>query len=61
VPATALVELTQIGEQPMHRRIEMRRLLRNPLAQLLKLILHDECISRPYDILSHSRERHLAR
>jgi hypothetical protein len=52
VPATARVELTQIGEQPMHRSIKVRRLLGDPLAQLIQLAMHDDCISFQYDIAS---------
>lgn len=41
VPASAPVEFTQISEQPMHRCIEVRRLLRDPLTQLLELSIHE--------------------
>jgi hypothetical protein len=49
VPATALVELAQIGEEPMHGRIEVRRLFRDSLTQLLELSVHEDTISRHSD------------
>ena len=45
MPAAALVELAQIGEQAMHGGIEVRRLFRNPLPQLLELAIHGDCIA----------------
>jgi hypothetical protein len=54
VPTTARIERSQVGEQPVHRCIEVRRLLGDSLAQLLQLILHDNPISSGSDIESHS-------
>src|ERR1044071_2033327 len=41
MPTTAGIERSQISQQPVGGCIEMRRLLGDPLAQLLELILHD--------------------
>jgi hypothetical protein len=40
VPPTALVELAQIGEQPVHGRIEVCRLFGDPFPQLIQLTVH---------------------
>jgi hypothetical protein len=56
MPATARIELAQIGEQPMHRGIEVGCLLGDPLAQLLQLAIHDDCISSRSD---NRRRAHL--
>jgi len=49
MPATARIELAQIGEQPMHRGIEVCRLLGDPLAQLVQLAIHDDVLSSDSD------------
>jgi hypothetical protein len=50
VPTAALVELTEISEQSMQGGVEVRRLFRNPLPQLLKLAIHDDCIASSSDM-----------
>jgi hypothetical protein len=47
VPTAALVELTQIGEEAIHGGIEVCRLFRNPLPQLLEITIHDDSHSIP--------------
>jgi hypothetical protein len=42
VPAAALIELAQIGQQPMRRRVEVCGQFGDPLAQLIELSIHDE-------------------
>src|SRR6476620_324541 len=50
MPATAGIERSQVGQQPVSGCIEVRRLLGDPLAQLFELILHDNRISSRSDI-----------
>jgi hypothetical protein len=40
MPTTARIKRAQIGQQPVHGCIEVRRLLGDPLAQLLQFIVH---------------------
>jgi hypothetical protein len=42
VPATALIELAQIGQEPMRRRVEVRGQFSDPLAQPIELSIHAE-------------------
>ena len=53
VPATALVELAQIGQEPMRRRIEVCGLFCDPLAQLIELSVHDDLLPHGSDIPIH--------
>jgi hypothetical protein len=55
MPATARIERAQIGEQPMHRGIEVCRLLGDPLAQLLQFAIHDDLLSSDSDIAPRPR------
>src|SRR6476620_3079899 len=50
MPATAGIERSQVSQQPVGGRIEVRRLLGDPLAQLFELILHNNRISSGSDI-----------
>ena len=49
VPATPPIEVTQVGEQAMGRRIEVRGVLGDPFPQLLELSIHGRCIARASD------------
>src|SRR6185436_13689887 len=50
VPAAALVELTQVGKESIHGCIEVCRLFRNPLSQLLEITIHGVCLAHDSDI-----------
>jgi hypothetical protein len=46
VPAAALVELTQIGEESIHGGIEVGCLFCNPFPELLEIAIHGDSYSR---------------
>jgi hypothetical protein len=51
VPAAALIELAEVCQQAMHRCIEVRRHLRDSLAEQFEFSIHGESISFDSDIL----------
>ena len=53
MPATARIELAQIGEQAMRRCIEVRCLFRDPLPQELDFSIHEKSIPHDSDIEMH--------
>jgi hypothetical protein len=50
MPSAPLIELAQVGEQSVHRCIEVRRLLRDLLAEPFELSIHDDAIAETSDI-----------
>src|SRR5262249_31024640 len=50
VPAAAPIERAEVGQQPMQGRVEVRRLLGDPLAQRLEILGHGQCIAPYSDI-----------
>ena len=56
VPSASLVELAEVREQSVHRRIEVRCMLGNALTQSYQITRHDRYVSERSDI-SHSITR----